>query len=548
MKTKKNLIFVIIRAVLLIAMFGFSPVMSIQTYAEVLAYGDFKYCVESNDEIAILGYKGSATSVTIPETIDGKKVTQIGSCAFEEMDIVNVTLPDSITKINYKAFAKCKKLETINFPDSLKVIGEYAFTTCHSLEEIKLGNQIESMGYCSFQLCISLTDITVPGTIKNIPDHAFHGCHSLNTLIFEEGVTSIEETAALNMFSIEKIVIPKSVTEIGDHALGYYYYAPNFIRIGDFTIYGAANTAAERYATENGFDFVATDSLAAVTGVSLDKEAVDLKIGDSIVLCATVAPSNAGDKAVTWSSDNEKVATVTDGIITAISEGTANISVTTKNGKKTASCRVTVIGDKAAETPNAPETPNTPETPSAPETPDTPDIKPAPKGDSIVDPATRTKYVVTKSSSKSGTVAFAGPANKKIKSVKIPDTVTIGGVTYKVTSIQPKAFSRCYGLNRVTIGKNVTTIGEKAFYKCTKLKAITIPPKVIKIGKSAFEGCKKLKTIKIKTTKLTSKKVGSKAFKGTPAKAKVTVPKKSWKSYKKFLYKKGLSKKATIKK
>ena len=53
-------------------------------------------------------------------------------------------------------------------------------------------------------------------------------------------------------------------------------------------------------------------------------------------------------------------------------------------------------------------------------------------------------------------------------------------------------------------------------------------------------------TSKIQTNKLTSSKVGSKAFKGTYSKAKVTVPKKSLKAYKKFLYKKGLNKKAKI--
>ena len=102
-------------------------------------------------------------------------------------------------------------------------------------------------------------------------------------------------------------------------------------------------------------------------------------------------------------------------------------------------------------------------------------------------------------------------------------------------------------LKTLKIGAAVTTIGDKAFYKCTALTKVTIPSKVSKIGKSAFYGCKKLKDITIKTTKLTSKKVGSKAFKGTPKKAKVKVPKKSLKAYKKFLVKKGISKNAKIK-
>ncbi|MBQ9983047.1 MAG: leucine-rich repeat domain-containing protein [Lachnospiraceae bacterium] len=174
--------------------------------------------------------------------------------------------------------------------------------------------------------------------------------------------------------------------------------------------------------------------------------------------------------------------------------------------------------------------------------------EPATKGTTLTDKETNEKYVVTKSDVTNGTVAFSKPQNKKVKSVKIPDAVTIDGVTYKVTSIQKNAFSGCTKLTSATIGKNVTTIGDKAFYNCKSLKSITIPATVNKIGTSAFEGCKKLKTIKIKTTKLTSKKVGNKAFKGTPANAKVTVPKKSLKSYKKFLYKKGLNKKAKIKK
>ena len=116
-----------------------------------------------------------------------------------------------------------------------------------------------------------------------------------------------------------------------------------------------------------------------------------------------------------------------------------------------------------------------------------------------------------------------------------------------VTKIGKNAFANCKKLTSVTLGSKVTTIGEKAFYKCTALKKITIPKNVNAIGKSAFEGCKNLKTINIKTTKLTSKKVGSKAFKGTHSKAKFDVPNSKKKAYASILKAKGASKKATIK-
>ncbi len=81
---------------------------------------------------------------------------------------------------------------------------------------------------------------------------------------------------------------------------------------------------------------------APVTGVSLDKTEATLKIGKTLTLTATVAPANAGNKNVTWSSDREGVAIVENGVVTAVAEGTANITVTTEDGNYTATCAVTV--------------------------------------------------------------------------------------------------------------------------------------------------------------------------------------------------------------
>ena len=182
-----------------------------------------------------------------------------------------------------------------------------------------------------------------------------------------------------------------------------------------------------------------------------------------------------------------------------------------------------------------------------------------------------------------GDNAFSGC--KKLKSVKFGKNVTTIGnkAFYKCTSltkvtipaktktIGKSAFEGCMKLKTVTIGKNVTTIGDNAFYKCTALTKISIPSKVKTIGKNAFYGCKKmtsatigksvskigakafygcskLKTVKIKTTKLTAKKIGSKAFSKTPKSMKVTIPKKKFKTYKSMLIKKGVNKKAKFKK
>ena len=80
-----------------------------------------------------------------------------------------------------------------------------------------------------------------------------------------------------------------------------------------------------------------------VTGISLDKTSLSMTEGDTETLTATVLPSDATDKSVTWSSNNTSVALVSsDGLVTAKAAGTATITVKTNDGSKTASCAVTV--------------------------------------------------------------------------------------------------------------------------------------------------------------------------------------------------------------
>ncbi|GHV35871.1 hypothetical protein FACS1894178_6350 [Bacteroidia bacterium] len=82
-----------------------------------------------------------------------------------------------------------------------------------------------------------------------------------------------------------------------------------------------------------------------VTGVSLNKTTLSLVVGTSGQLTATVAPSDAADKSVTWTSSNTAVATVADGTVTAVAVGEATITVTTADGGKTANCNVTITID-----------------------------------------------------------------------------------------------------------------------------------------------------------------------------------------------------------
>jgi len=83
----------------------------------------------------------------------------------------------------------------------------------------------------------------------------------------------------------------------------------------------------------------------AVTGVTLNKASTTIEVGKTETLTATVAPDDATNPAVTWSSSNTAVATVSGGTVTAVAIGTATITVTTTDDEnKNATCAVTVTG------------------------------------------------------------------------------------------------------------------------------------------------------------------------------------------------------------
>lgn len=154
----------------------------------------------------------------------------------------------------------------------------------------------------------------------------------------------------------------------------------------------------------------------------------------------------------------------------------------------------------------------------------TPDPRPNPIPTPVKDFTYKNvKYKVLNASAK--TVAAVGVQTKKVKSVTINTAKEAkSGVTYKVVQINDKAFKGCKKLTKVTIGNNVKKIGKEAFAQCTRLKTINMK----------------------KASGITS--IGKKAFTKIQAKAKITVPAKKLKKYKKLLKKAGVPKKAVIKK
>ena len=191
---------------------------------------------------------------------------------------------------------------------------------------------------------------------------------------------------------------------------------------------------------------------------------------------------------------------------------------------------VTIETQDTTETPDTKETPETPQKPSDPGTkPGTsePIQKPAKteylkKGRKFTG-ADNNQYKVTCADGKTFTVVYLKPKKGVKGTVNIPDSITVNHVTYKVTEIAANAFK-----------------------KNKKIRKVVIPSSIEKIGKQAFYGCKNLKNITFKTTKLTKKRVGSKAFSGIHAKAAIKVPKKKLSAYRKMLKARGVAKKENV--
>ena len=118
-------------------------------------------------------------------------------------------------------------------------------------------------------------------------------------------------------------------------------------KAGKATIVAKAADESGKYAS---CVVTVTEAKKEVTGVTLNKSSLNLGIGGSEVLSATVLPADATNKQVTWLSSTPSVATVSQsGVVTGVKEGTTQISVITADGSKTAICSVTVSGQAQTE-------------------------------------------------------------------------------------------------------------------------------------------------------------------------------------------------------
>ena len=142
--------------------------------------------------ISITGYntKGGY-DVVIPSNINGKKVVEIATKAFQNKQLTSVTIPEGITSVGYAAFSG-NQLTSVIIPNSVTNIYVHAFSE-NQLTSVTIPNSVTSIGQSAF--CDNqLTSVTIPSSVTSIGDYAFKS-NQLTSVTIPSSVTSIGKRA-----------------------------------------------------------------------------------------------------------------------------------------------------------------------------------------------------------------------------------------------------------------------------------------------------------------------------------------------------------------
>lgn len=170
--------------------FLFFILIFFNTKCKATTKDDFTYTVKDNNA-TITAYSGTASNLTIPSTIDGYNVKEIGTHAFDESRtqtngscIVNLKISEGITKIGDFAFVRCANLENIELPESLISLGEQTFLECTKLKKINIPSKIVQLGYSGFMFQgTGFEEFTIPKNVTSISTATFRSCKNLKKFI-----------------------------------------------------------------------------------------------------------------------------------------------------------------------------------------------------------------------------------------------------------------------------------------------------------------------------------------------------------------------------
>lgn len=394
-----------------------------------------------NGEATITGCDVNATGeITIPDEIEGAKVTRIGNSAFRKCSLLQkITIPDSVTSIGMQAFNGCS-FEEITIPDGVTKISDGLFMYCSSLKKVNLPEKLISIGAQVFYDCINLSEISIPDTVSSIEMQAFSGCESLVSVKIPDGVTELSNSLFYECSSLETVFLPDDLVSIEKYAFAYCF------KLTDINIPKTVTSIGEAA-------FIDCDTLQnvkfpyGVTQIS-DHLFYGCSSLQSVVLPETI--TSVGSYAFFNS-------TLTDVFYYGSEEQWKNISVSSNNGKLTSAV---VHFDYLPNTGSC--------------------------GESV----TWNYYEDTKTLAVDGGGAmydYDSPEDCEWYDLK--NNIELVTVSGKVESVGENAFSGYPNLKEVYLGSSTQKVGENAFDDCPNLSLVSSTASTLIIGANAFKGC-----------------------------------------------------------
>lgn len=329
-------------------------------------------------------------TVKMPSNIKSIKYNLFDGCS----NLKNIIIPSNVTTIYEAAFRGCSSLTNISIPNKVTKIDHYAFQGCSNLTHITIPNSVTEISDMAFKDCSNLTAVVIPDSVTKIGTDAFANCNKSN-LIFQvpnndvrlllinanvdsnkirivsgspnaTKVSSIGLDTVTSNWTIGKTgifsatILPSDAT---DSTVTWTSSDPNIATVDDggivtakakgtVTITATANdgSGVSQSKTITVNDQNSTNSTTStdvkITQITIDGNSSITTIGGIISLTPNILPNTATNKSVTWTSSNPSVANVNNqGVITAISNGNAIITVTANDGSNITSTKtITVTG------------------------------------------------------------------------------------------------------------------------------------------------------------------------------------------------------------
>lgn len=160
------------------------------------------------------GYQGNDKELIIPNSVIKIDYRAFDGCS----SLVKIVIPDSVTEIDMSAFEGCSSLQDLILPNSIKKIANGTFRGCTSLRSVIIPNSVLGIGNWAFEGCSSLQNVVIPDSVTYIMSFAFKDCTSLQTIEVPNSLSCIRNDVFVGCTSLQNVILSDSISGIGDDA------------------------------------------------------------------------------------------------------------------------------------------------------------------------------------------------------------------------------------------------------------------------------------------------------------------------------------------